>query len=381
MSNPPDAPRTDQPGGGPAEPLPPRLEKLLAERDSAALLVRELPRQFPPRDLRPGSPAEKAWETIGLYHMQQRRPYDALAIFAGLYEQMLRAQEASRQWMPKGMPLVWMSDCYSALGFPLLAKRYLMLTLCEDAIRDKGEVPPHRTGSYFRLVWKHGLSDSELRLYAEETYAHYKKATKGGSPGCNRFPEAALQRLDQNWMTEFPAPREAMMYPVNRRYIQYLYDRRNRDKGRALEQLAEYLLSAMPGCKTTRRRRSPSTDYDVVCAMTGFDLDFRSELGRYFVCECKDWKKPADFTAMAKFCRVLDSVKARFGILFSAKGISGRGQSKYAEREQLKVFHDRGVIIVVVDESDIKRVLGGANFIHLLRDRYERVRLDLPGPT
>ena len=64
-----------------------------------------------------------------------------------------------------------------------------------------------------------------------------------------------------------------------------------------------------------RRKRSWSTDYDIVCSMEGFEVDFRSELG-YFVCECKDWNQPADFSVMAKFCRVLDSTKSRFGVLF-----------------------------------------------------------------
>src|SRR3990170_8960739 len=105
----------------------------------------------------------------------------------------------------------------------------------------------------------------------------------------------------------------------------------------------------MPGCRTLRRAKSRSTEYDIVCSIDGLEVDFRSELGRYFVCECKDWDKPADFSTMAKFCRVLDSVKSRSGILFSKKGISGEGKTKDAEREQLKVFQDRGMVIVVVD--------------------------------
>ena len=41
-------------------------------------------------------------------------------------------------------------------------------------------------------------------------------------------------------------------------------------------------------------------------------MDFRAELGRYLVCECKDWADRAvDFTAIAKFCRVLDSAKCK----------------------------------------------------------------------
>jgi hypothetical protein len=113
--------------------------------------------------------------------------------------------------------------------------------------------------------------------------------------------------------------------------------------------------------------------------MEGPDLDFRSELGRYFVCECKDWSKPADFTTMAKFCRVLDSTKARFGILCSRSGISGRGRSVFAEREQLKVYQDRGIVIVVLDARDLRSVAAGVNLVSLLRERYEGVRLDLKG--
>jgi hypothetical protein len=44
------------------------------------------------------------------------------------------------------------------------------------------------------------------------------------------------------------------------------------------------------------------------------------------LCECKDWTEPADFTAMAKFCRVLDGTKSRFGILFSRSGITDKGK-------------------------------------------------------
>jgi hypothetical protein len=111
--------------------------------------------------------------------------------------------------------------------------------------------------------------------------------------------------------------------------------------------------------------------------MEGLEVDFRSEFGRYFVCECKDWERAADFTTMAKFCRVLDSVKSRFGILFSKEGISGIKETTNAAREQLKVFQDRGMVIVVVDMDDLNKVANGNNFINMLRTKYESVRLDL----
>ena len=45
----------------------------------------------------------------------------------------------------------------------------------------------------------------------------------------------------------------------------------------------------------------------------------------------------------------------------------------------MKVFQDRGVIIVVISEQDLREIAkpGGRNFISLLRSRYESVRLDL----
>ena len=136
-------------------------------------------------------------------------------------------------------------------------------------------------------------------------------------------------------------------------------------------------MSCMPGCRATRRVGTRSTDFDLVCAMEGHEVDFRSEFGRYFVCECKDWDKPADFTTMAKFCRVLDSTKAKFGVLFSKERISGVERTEYAAREQLKVVQDRGIVIVVLDKADIEKIVEGANLTQLLRARYEEVRLDL----
>jgi hypothetical protein len=180
-------------------------------------------------------------------------------------------------------------------------------------------------------------------------------------------------------MTQIPTPREAGVFITNLSYVQRLIGQLGDRSGQALEHLADYVLSCIPGCRSMRRVQSPSTDYDVVCSVEGHSLDFRSELGRYFVCECKDWSEPANFTAMAKFCRVLDSVKSRFGILFSKNGISGNDGSRDAGLEQRKIFQDRGIVIIVVDENDLKRVAAGANFISMLRSKYEAIRLDAVG--
>jgi hypothetical protein len=70
------------------------------------------------------------------------------------------------------MPLVWISDCFGALNYVELPKKYLMLTMIEDAIREKGKVSPEPTGSYFRLVWLKGMSDSRFKEYARQSYKY-----------------------------------------------------------------------------------------------------------------------------------------------------------------------------------------------------------------
>jgi hypothetical protein len=82
---------------------------------------------------------------------------------------------------------------------------------------------------------------------------------------------------------------------------------------------------------------------------------------------------------MAILCRVLDSVKSRFGILFSTASISGTGDGQFAELEQLKIFQDRGTVIVVIDRRDLDLLVGGANFVGQLTRKYEQVRLNLSG--
>src|SRR5262245_25405763 len=115
--------------------IAPDLLKLAQLRNSAALLLEELPKRFSLKEISiGGSKAQRTWELLGIQHMQQWRFFDALQIFSGLYQQMLTAQDRYGR-IHKGMPLVWMADCFQRLRCRVHAKRYLMLTLCEDAIR------------------------------------------------------------------------------------------------------------------------------------------------------------------------------------------------------------------------------------------------------
>jgi hypothetical protein len=169
--------------------LDPELIPILPQTDSASTLARILPTKYPPAQVAT-PPGDRAWELAGLYLLNSGRIHEALGIFWALYLQMLEAQTAPGR-IHKGMPLIWMSDCFRHLNFPVHAKRYLMLTLCEDAIREAGVISHETTGVYFRLVWFHGLPHEDLVQYGSRIYELSQE-----EPTLAQFPEALLQKVD-----------------------------------------------------------------------------------------------------------------------------------------------------------------------------------------
>ena len=64
------------------------------------------------------------------------------------------------------------------------------------------------------------------------------------------FPEALLQRVDDDWVTAVPSAAEAFFYLASEGYVRWLLSQLGSPDGTALEFLADYLMSCMPGCRT-----------------------------------------------------------------------------------------------------------------------------------
>lgn len=372
----------------PDKKLPPELSELLRttaplellkliveiKDDCTVKFVDGLRKAFRPADVVGDTKQRRVWMFFATSLAGSGRFSEALQVFESLYEHLLAHQEATKKYIEKTIPLVWMSECHERLNHPVHAKRYVMLTLCDEAIGNEGGVFVERSGCYTRLVWHFGLADAEYRRYSKEFWDLHQM-----DRWQSRFPEWCLQRVDQQWMTEVPSATEVNLYKMSRPYARCLLDQTQDKAGEAFEHLAQYLVGTMPGCRAMRRVKTKTSDLDVVGVFEGSFMDFRAEVGRYFLVECKDWTKPANLTTVAKFCRVLGSTKCQFGVLFSQKGVSGRKRNQHGQREIDKVFQDSGIVIVVVDKDDLERVVSGANFLTMLREKYEKVRLDLPG--
>jgi hypothetical protein len=351
--------------------LPEAFIPLLDRWDGAAELVASLTTHYHPADVATNEGGARAWELCGLYFKNSGRFHDALAIFYGLYEHKLSYQISTGTWINKGTPLIWISDCHRELRHPLHAKRYLMLTLCEDAISQQG-YSSSNSSIYPRMVVWYGVPQNEVVRYSNMAWEKYQ-----GNPNRALYPEWILQEFDQEWMTDLPSQSEVLDYRITSQYALSLLSELGQGDGKALERLAHYILQSMPGCRAYMRASAKSTDLDVVCTLEGPSVDFRSELGRYFLCECKDWAKPVNFTSFAKFSSILQSSKCKFGIIFSKMGITGKDKDTAAEHDQMKVFQNSGTAVIIITESDLQRVATGANLITLLRSKYEEVRLDL----
>lgn len=315
--------------------------------------------------------------------------FEALSIFHSIYQKLLTIEQAQGIRLgTKGFILHWISLTYEKMQYPVHAKRYMMLALIEDSIDENGK--PYKRGCYARANIEYGLSEDYLKEYCETAYRIYSQYQQDDKVILHYYPEAILQDIQNKiWITELPSIMEALTYKISENYVKYLleiedkYDNKYekpkiKNDGKILERLAEYLCSAMPGCRVSRDiRQGSDSDLDVICNMDGFDVDFRSELGRYFCCECKDWNKTVNISTVWKFASILDSHKSYFGIIFSHGGISGHVTERYANRERSRIFLYKGIVIVVIDRDDLGKISRGENLINLLRSKYEEIRLDL----
>lgn len=309
-----------------------------------------------------------AWETVGLYYLMQDRPVEALSVFTRWYDELLDIQKLHNVRLHKGKPLVLISDCYWFMDWPSHSKRFLMCALIEDIKTDSGNIRDDR-GAVFRAKWRHQLSQLFLEEIAQKVQIN--------STDFEQYPDAVLQNLPFGWQNEIPSVRESRAYVINRCYVNDMLDCLGDNQGKNLESLMFYLLICVPGLRAQMRLRTRTCEFDIVGSIDGTYADFRSELGRYFACECKDRKEISGYPHLAKFAMSLLGIKSKLGIFVSTSGITGQANTTDAKATIQRIYAESGTVIIAIDKNDLLRVKNGANLVDLMQIRYEQVRLDL----
>ena len=299
----------------------------------------------------------RLWQDSGLYYAHSTRFVEAIQLFSVLHEKLCSLRLARKEWLPCGMPLVWISDIYRNLRCLHLAFKYLVLSGISDAIRDRGVVNPD-AGFYWRARWFEGISDQQIRqLYSDAPY---------------------------------PSSVELDRYALNHSYAQTILENitsaergQGSVDGKDLEALAEYLLGCIPGFEVVMNITTGDSQVDALVRNRGPRYDFREDLGAYMVVECKDWSKPVSSREVGWFVNKLLTQECKAGILFSSEGITGDatkggGEVRYAALTLLKAYQRAGTIVMVLNKTDFQKAASeGTNLIRVLQSVYEQVRFDI----
>lgn len=299
-----------------------------------------------------------------------------------LYEKQLHAPRKDSLWVWKAKTLVLLSERFRQLGWYWHSRRFAMLALMDESRLWSGSVSVNHS-SFVQLTLQHALPQSTVRKLAKIAFSASKKDQQ-----ILRFPEAMLLKIDESWKGSVIDPLESNQVFLSNAYLAHLIDdlkqirqsggRGSSQKaGKAFELICRYLLSILPGVRTAGNVTvsGTNTDFDVLCSWEGNRINFLQECTSYFIAECKCYQDTVPFTYVAKFARILEEVRANFGIIFSLEGISGHDTSSYAGAEQQYLYLNKGIVILDISLSDIESLLKNSNFFELIRDKYESVRV------
>jgi hypothetical protein len=352
--------------------FPPELKALLSRHEAALECSQWLKTSYPKELLRDS--AGKGvfhWDTVGHALAVRGRLHEALTIHRELYHTMCEAQKG-HGWIHKGLPLVRLRDWHRSLHHPFHEERYLLLTLIEDAIREHGSITPEKGGIYHRFRWEDGRPDSEFQDLSCTAWREFNE-----NEDLNSFPEEILGRMNPDCIKKAATCDEEDLYEINISYASELFSRASHRDWKALEKLAAYELSCVPGFVVEQQKRTKASVFDVLIRLKSSYLDFRRDLGTYLIGECKNWKTSVNSEVIAYLAQNLIFHECRAGILFSWKGITGADKLKYAALSVLRAYHHAGKIILVLDKSDFQRASQGEPLQEIMRKRYEEVRFDL----
>lgn len=151
-----------------------------------------------------------------------------------------------------------------------------------------------------------------------------------------------------------------------------------KEKGESLEKIASFVLKSGNVFKVYRNVRTSTNELDQLLKTTNNGsvlcnngiLDER--LGT-FIGECKNYNKSVSVTYVGKICSLLQTTDKKICILFSYKGISGKGWNSasglvkkfYMSKENPKEKY----CIIDFNINDFESIKSGSNFLQIIEDK------------
>jgi len=154
--------------------------------------------------------------------------------------------------------------------------------------------------------------------------------------------------------------------------------RTNDEKKIALELFAARTFDSDPRIRTKYRNlRTRSSEIDLLCITEAPARDFWSDIGRHFLVECKNWKKPVGAKEVRDFLGKLQKTRISFGVFFSRLGITGVAHGTDAYLEIHSAYDRDGIIVALVTLSDIENCSDFGEVLRIIETRADMIRFDI----
>jgi hypothetical protein len=144
------------------------------------------------------------------------------------------------------------------------------------------------------------------------------------------------------------------------------------EKGKALEDLAEYLFTGIPGITIAVRNRKN------VFATEEIDIAFWNEqhndglkaFDPTILVECKNWSKPVGSMEVNWFLSKVEHRGERFGILLAANGITGDAQDMKEAHRVVANYLLKRIRLIVISREEILALTSSDELVKLIKVKY-----------
>lgn len=295
------------------------------------------------------------------------------------YKTVLREQDRDQERYHKGTPLMNIANYNLARGKVRSGRRYASLAMIEDALTEPGRYKSFSAWSFL----SHSLRISERELSDLATFAQKACKERKNTIEC-RCPEKLLADFLSDPKCFKVRDTERDLFDINLGLAEELLKRVRsvtdpNEKGRTLENLAEYLFFSVEGFEVYGKNVG-TQDYEMdLVIRNSIDTDvIFEEFGRYLLVECKNWDKPVGVREINHFLAKIRFHDCKTGVLLSKSGISGErsdDELRHGKLTILKAFYNDKIIIIVLDEGELESIVkGDDNLLSVLLKNYEKVK-------
>lgn len=162
------------------------------------------------------------------------------------------------------------------------------------------------------------------------------------------------------------------------------YKLSSQERGKILEEIAGCLFytnnsvfSEKINCRTNTNEIDILVKWDKIAIQAGLNRLYPyMESG--FLCECKNYSSSVKVTYVGKFYSLLKTCDAKFGILFSRKGLSGKNNWQAGKGLARKIALKEDVYIIDITFDDLKAIYERkTNILTIIDEKYEAMKNDI----